>query len=80
LPSAVFALSFVLLGWIASHSITSALVGVLPHGHQDHHVYGYLNMLVLAGGSGLAFCLALRPFFRYGSFGEWLQMGIWERL
>jgi hypothetical protein len=77
LPSAVFALSFVLLGWIASHSITYALVGVLPHGHQDHHVHDYLNMLELAGGSGLglAFCLALRSFFRYGSFGEWLHEG-----
>jgi hypothetical protein len=81
LPSGVFALSFVLLGWIASHSIAYALVDLLPHGHHDYHgeqhMHGYMGVLKLTGGIGLvlAFSLALRAFFRHGSFGEWLREG-----
>ena len=79
LPSVVFALAFVLLGWIASHSVAYALVGLLPHGHDHHeqHIHGYLEALQLAGGCGLvlAFALALRMFFNHGSFGEWLHEG-----
>ncbi len=80
MPSVMFAQAFILLGWIASHSITYALVGLVPHGHHDHyeqHVHGYLDVLKLAGGGGLvlAFGLALRSFFRYGSFGKWLHEG-----
>ncbi len=79
LPSVVFALAFVLLGWIASHSVAYALVGLLPHGHDHHeqHIHGYLGVLKLAGGCGLvlAFALALRMFFSHGSFGEWLHEG-----
>ena len=79
LPSVVFALAFVLLGWIASHSIAYALVGLLPHGHDHHeqHIHGYLGALKLAGGCGLvlAFTFALRMFFKHGSFGEWLHEG-----
>ncbi len=79
LPSVVFALAFVLLGWIASHTVAYALVGLLPEGHQhgEEHVHGYIGLLKLAGGLGLvfAFCLALRAFFRHGSFGEWLHEG-----
>jgi len=76
----VFALSFILLGWIASHSIAYALVGLVPHDHRDHYewqVHGYLNVLKFASGGGLvlAFGLALRSFFRHGSFGEWLHEG-----
>ena len=79
LPSVVFALAFILLGWIASHSVAYALVGLRPHGH-DHHehlIHGYLAALKLAGGCGLvlAFALALRMFFNHGSFGEWLYEG-----
>ncbi len=79
LPSVVFALAFVLLGWIASHSVAYALVGLLSHGHDHHeqHIHGYLEALKLAGGCGLvlAFTLALRVFFKHGSFGEWLHEG-----
>jgi hypothetical protein len=79
LPSIVFALAFVLLGWIASHSIAYALIELLPHGHDqhEHHIHGYLGTLKLAGGCVLvfAFALALRMFFNYGSFGEWLHEG-----
>ena len=79
LPSVVFALAFVLLGWIASHSVAYALVGLLPHGHDphEHHIHGYMGALKLAGGCGivLAFALALRVFFKHGSFGEWLHEG-----
>jgi hypothetical protein len=79
LPSVVFALAFILLGWIASHSVAYALVGLLPHGHDHHeqHIHGYLGALKLAGGCGLvlAFALALRMFFNHGSFGEWLHEG-----
>ena len=79
LPSVVFALSFVLLGWIASHSIAYTLVGLMPHGHHDHHehIHGYLGVVKIAGGGGLvlAFCLALRAFVRHESFGEWLHEG-----
>ncbi len=80
LPSVVFALAFILLGWIVSHSITYAFVDLVPHGHHDAdewHVHGYLDVLKLMGGSGLvlAFGLALRSFFRHGSFGEWLHEG-----
>ncbi len=56
LPSVVFTLAFVLLGWIASHSIAYALVDLVPHGRHDHHewhVHGYLDVLKLAGGGGL---------------------------
>jgi hypothetical protein len=80
LPSVVFALSFILLGWIASHSIAYALVEYMPHTH-DHHgegnMHGYMGVLKLVGGHGLvlAFALALRAFFRHGSFGEWLHEG-----
>jgi hypothetical protein len=81
LPSVVFALSFVLLGWIASHSVAYALVdlvhGEQPYDHQseDHHIHGYMGALKLTGGIGLvlAFALALRMFFRYGTFGKWLS-------
>jgi hypothetical protein len=78
LPSVVFALSFILLGWIASHSIAYSLGEYMPHGH-DHHgegnMHGYLSVLKLVGGCGLVlgFTLALRAFFRHGSFGEWLH-------
>src|SRR5215218_2384997 len=81
LPSIVFALSFVLLGWIASHSIAYALVGLVQHGHHEHHaeehIHGYMGVLKLMGGIGLvlAFTLALRVFFRHGTFGEWLRDG-----
>jgi hypothetical protein len=80
LPSVVFALAFILLGWIVSHSIAYVFVGLVPHGHHDAdewHVHGYLDVLKLAGGSGLVltFGLAVRSFFRYGSFGEWLHQG-----
>lgn len=79
LPSFVFALAFVLLGWIASHSVAYALVGLLPHGHDhpEQHIHGYLGALKLAGGCGLvlAFALALRVFFKHGTFGEWLHEG-----
>ena len=79
LPSIVFTLAFVLLGWIASHSIAYALIELLPHGHDphEHHIHGYLGTLKLAGGCVLvfAFALALRMFFNHGSFGEWLHEG-----
>ena len=79
LPSIVFALAFVLLGWIASHSVAYALVGLLPHGHDHHeqHIHGYMQALKLAGGCGLvlAFALALRVFSKHGTFGEWLHKG-----
>lgn len=79
LPSFVFALAFVLLGWIVSHSVAYALVGLLPHGHDhpEQHIHGYLGALKLAGGCGLvlAFALALRVFFKHGTFGEWLHEG-----
>lgn len=79
LPSVVFALAFVLLGWIASHSVAYALVGLLPHdhGHYEQHIHGYLGALKLAGGCVLviAFALALRVFFKHGTFGEWLHEG-----
>ena len=79
LPSVVFALSFILLGWIASHSIAYALVEYMPHGH-DHgkeNIHGYMSVLKLVGGYGLVlgFALAVRTFFRHGSFGEWLHEG-----
>ena len=47
LPSAVFALAFILLGWIASHSVAYALVGLQPHGHDhyEHFIHGYLGAL-----------------------------------
>ena len=74
LPSVVFALAFVLLGWIASHSVAYALVGLLPHGqdHHEQHIHGYLGALNLAGGCGLVLAFALRMFFKRRSFGEWL--------
>jgi uncharacterized membrane protein required for colicin V production len=77
LPSAVFALVFVLLGWISGHSIAYALVGYTPHGQHERHMHDYLDVLELAGGVGLvlALALALRAFFRHGSFGEWLHRG-----
>src|SRR5918998_3557677 len=61
LPSVVFSLAFVLLGWIAGHSIAYALVGLLPHGHDhhEHHMHGYLEALKLAGGSGLVLAFTL---------------------
>lgn len=89
LPSVVFALALVLLGWIASHSIAYALVGLVPEGapyghhgdsaghHDEGQVHGYMSLLERVGGVGLvfAFGLALRAFFRYGSFGQWLHEG-----
>lgn len=78
-PSVVFALAFVLLGWIASHTVAYGLVGLLPDGHHhgEEQIHGYMGLLKLAGGLGLvfAFGLALRTFFRHGSFGEWLHEG-----
>jgi hypothetical protein len=80
LSAVVFALCFILLGWIAGHSIAYTLAELIPHGHHHHgeeDVHGYLGVLKLAGGGGLvlAFALALRVFFRHGSFGEWLNEG-----
>ncbi len=77
LPSSVFALAFVLLGWVAGHSISYALVGIAPHDQHEHHMHDYLDVLELAGGVGLvlALALALRAFFRHGSFAEWLHRG-----
>ena len=80
LPSVVFALSFILLGWIASHTIAYALVEYIPHSHDQHgeeNIHGYMNVLNLVGGCGLVlgFALALRAFFSHGSFGEWLHEG-----
>lgn len=80
-PAVVFALCFILLGWIGGHSIAYTLAELIPHGHHYHHgeedIHGYLGVLKLAGGGGLvlAFALALRVFFRHGSFGEWLNEG-----
>jgi hypothetical protein len=81
LPAVVFALCFILLGWIASHSIAYTLADLIPQGHHyqhgEEHIHGYLGVLKLAGCGGLvlAFALALRVFFRHGSFGEWLGDG-----
>ncbi len=81
LPSVVFALSFVLLGWIASHSVAYALVDLVPdeqpHDHhaEEDHVHGYMGVLKVTGSIGLvlAFALALRSFFQHRTFGEWLR-------
>ena len=77
LPSVVFALAFVLLGWVAGHSISYTLVGFTSHDRHEHHMHGYLDVLEFAGGVGLvlALALALRAFFRHGSFGKWLHRG-----
>ncbi len=77
MPSVVFALSFILLGWIASHSVAYALIGFVAQDHHEWQLHRYLATLKLVGGVGLvlAFGLALRSFFRHGSFGEWLQEG-----
>jgi hypothetical protein len=79
LPSVVFALAFVLFGWIGGHAISYALVDLLSHGHHHHEagIHGYMGALKLAGGVGLVlgFGLALRAFFRRGSFGAWLHEG-----
>ena len=77
LPSVVFALAFILLGWITSHTIAYTVVGFMPHDHHEWHIHGYMDVLKLVGGCGLvlAFILALRSFFRHGSFGEWLYEG-----
>lgn len=77
MPSVVFASTSVLLGWITGHSIAYELAGFMPHNQQEGHMHGYLDALKLAGGCGLvlALSLALRTFFRYGSFGEWLHEG-----
>lgn len=80
LPSVVFALAFILLGWMAGHSIAYEIAGIAPHDHDGHHhgpMHGYFGALKLAGGAGLvvAFGVALRFFFRHGSFGEWLREG-----
>lgn len=67
-----------MLGWIAAHSIAYDLAGLLPHDDpREHHIHGYLGLLELSGSVVLmlAFGLALRMFFRHGSFGEWLQEG-----
>ncbi len=79
LPSVVFALAFVLFGWIGGHAISYALVDLLPHGHHHYEagIHGYMGALKLAGGVKLVlgFGLALRAFFRRGSFGTWLHEG-----
>ncbi len=77
LPSVTFALAFILLGWISGHSIAYALVGIVPQDHHEQHMHGYMEALKLAGSFGfvLAFGLALRVFFKHGSFGEWLHGG-----
>ena len=77
LPSVVFALAFIVLGWTTSHSIAYSLVGLMMHDHLEWQIHGYLDVLKLAGGGGLVltFVLALRSFFRHGSFGRWLHEG-----
>jgi hypothetical protein len=69
LSSVIFALAFILLGWISSHSITYTLVGFIPHDHYEWCIHGSIDVLRLVGGCGLvlAFILALRSFFRHGS-------------
>ena len=77
LPSAVFTLAFIVLGWTTSHSIAYSLVDLMMHDHLEWHIHGYLDVLKLAGGGGLVLTsvLALRSFFRHGSFGRWLHEG-----
>ena len=76
LPSAVFTLAFIVLGWTTSHSIAYSLVDLMMHDHLEWHIHGYLDVLKLAGGGlVLTFVLALRSFFRHGSFGRWLHEG-----
>jgi hypothetical protein len=77
LPSAVFTLAFIVLGWTTSHSIAYSLVDLMTHDHLEWHIHGYLDVLKLAGGGGLVLTsvLALRSFFRHGSFGRWLHEG-----
>jgi hypothetical protein len=76
LPSVVFALAFIVLGWTTSHSIAYSLVGLMMHEHLEWQVHGYLEVSKLAGGGlVLTFVLALRAFFRHGSFGRWLHEG-----
>lgn len=77
-PSLVFALAFIVLGWVASHSFAYAILDMLSHGHHDEpQVHGYMGPLKLAAGGGLllAFVLSLRAFFRHGSFGNWMHKG-----
>ena len=77
LPSVVFALAFIVLGWTTSHSIAYSLVGLTMRDHLEWQAHGYLDVLKLVGGGGLVstFVLALRSFFRHGSFGRWLHEG-----
>ena|SRR5947209_5591758 len=77
LPSVIFALAFIVLGWSTSHSIAYSLVGLMVHDHFEWQIHGYLEVLKLAGGGVLVptFVLALRAFFRHGSFGRWLHEG-----
>ena len=77
LPSAVFTLAFIVLGWTTSHSIAYSLVDLMRHDHLEWHIHGYLDVSKLAGGGGvvLTFVLTLRSFFRHGSFGRWLHEG-----
>jgi len=77
LPSAVFTLAFIVLGWTTSHSIAYSLVDLMTHDHLEWHIHGYLDVLKLAGGGGLVLTsvLALRSFFRHRSFGRWLHEG-----
>lgn len=43
LPSVIFALAFILLGWISSHSIAYTLVGFMPHDHHEWCTHGYVT-------------------------------------
>lgn len=76
LPSTVFALAFIVMGWTTSHSIAYSPVDLM-HDHLEWHIHGYLDVLKLAGSGGLVvtFVLALRSFFWHGSFGRWLHEG-----
>ncbi len=71
LPSAVFALAFVLLGWIAGHSISYTLAGFAPHDRHEHHMHDYLDALEVAGGVVLVLALAL------GSVARQLGTGVY---
>jgi hypothetical protein len=62
LPSAVFTLAFIVLGWTTSHSIAYSLVDLMTHDHLEWHIHGYLDVLKLAGGGGLV-------------LGRWLHEG-----
>src|SRR5438046_2221319 len=79
LPAVVFAGAFLTLGWLASHSLTYAIVAFVPVNEAEAHVHHYITGAYVTASvlMMIAFMAAMCAVLRSGRRSAWLSRGGW---